>query len=147
VHAHGVADDVLFTGMLLGGERLAALAEAELFALPSRQENFAVSVAEAMGASCPVLVSDQVNICDDIREAAAGAVLPLEIAAWTAALSRWLANPSLRRATGRRGARFARAHYDWPQIAAGWCDQYDQLLNARRRARQRPFQLVPQFSL
>ena len=43
----GIADRVVFTGMLRGVERLAALADADLFCLPSDHENFGIAVMSA----------------------------------------------------------------------------------------------------
>jgi glycosyltransferase involved in cell wall biosynthesis len=132
VRRFGLEDNVLFTGMLSGQQRLAALAEAALFVLPSRQENFALAVAEAMGAGLPVIVSDQVNICADVDRAGAGAVVQLDVGAWAAELSRWLADGPLRTRAGARAAAFAREYYDIERIAAGWADHYDHLVKVSR---------------
>lgn len=48
---------VTFEGPLYGAERDAALGEAELFVLPSRSENFGLTVAEALGAGTPAVVT------------------------------------------------------------------------------------------
>jgi glycosyltransferase involved in cell wall biosynthesis len=42
--------------------------------LPSHQENFGISVVEALAAGVPVLLSDKVNIWPDIVEDRAGIV-------------------------------------------------------------------------
>src|SRR5437588_3274656 len=52
-------DRVTFTGMLNGDEVTAAYRAASVFVLPSWQENFGLSVVEAMAAGCPVVVSDR----------------------------------------------------------------------------------------
>ena len=46
-----IADRVLFTGMLRGRERIEAFVDADLFALPSYQENFGIAVVEALAAA------------------------------------------------------------------------------------------------
>jgi glycosyltransferase involved in cell wall biosynthesis len=58
----GVAERVLFTGALYGEEKRAVLADASIFALPSRYENFANSVAEAIACGVPVIISDSCGI-------------------------------------------------------------------------------------
>jgi len=47
---HGLADRVIFPGMLKGEAKLAAYTEAELFALPSYQENFGIVLLLGGGA-------------------------------------------------------------------------------------------------
>ena len=68
-------DHVLFTGHLDGELKWASFAAAELFLLPSRQENFAITVAEAMQMGVPVVITDKVNTWPYVEEAGAGLVL------------------------------------------------------------------------
>jgi glycosyltransferase involved in cell wall biosynthesis len=87
----GVADRITWTGMLTGARKWGALRAAEVFALPSHQENFGVAVAEALAVGCPVLLSTQVNIWQEIVAAGAGLAEPDTAAGTIALLSRWLA--------------------------------------------------------
>src|SRR5262249_15680957 len=70
---HNISQRVIFTGMLRGADRIAALADADLFALPSFHENFGIAVIEALAAGVPVIVSDEVNVCREIAAAQVGA--------------------------------------------------------------------------
>ena len=63
---------VELTGWLDERERRNLLRRAALFALPSFQENFGLSVAEALAEGTPVLVSKGVNLASAIAEAGAG---------------------------------------------------------------------------
>lgn len=74
----GLADSVLLCGHLSGDLKWGAYAAAELFVLPSRQENFGLVVAEAMQMGLPVLVSDRVNSCSFVARARAGIVCDCE---------------------------------------------------------------------
>lgn len=65
---------VTWAGMVLGSEKWAALGAANLFVLPSHQENFGIAVAEALAAGTPVLISDKVNTWHEIVESGAGMV-------------------------------------------------------------------------
>jgi glycosyltransferase involved in cell wall biosynthesis len=49
----GIADRVTFTGMLEGSMKWSALHAADVFVLPSHQENFGLSVAEALACRVP----------------------------------------------------------------------------------------------
>lgn len=137
VAQHGIADSVLFTGMLQGADKIAALAEAELFVLPSYQENFGIAVVEALAAGTPVIISDGVNIHGEITSAGLGAVVPIggtpeqSIIALAATLEQWLGDASLRRAASERARPYVRDRYDWEKIALRWKEHY-----ARIRSRE-----------
>ena len=94
----GVADRITWTGMLQGSAKWGALKAAEVFALPSHQENFGIAVAEALAVGLPVLLSDQVNICHTVQEAGAGLVGPDDVAGTGATLRAWLALSAEQRA-------------------------------------------------
>ena len=120
----GLRDRILFTGMLRGPDRIAALRDADLFALPSFHENFGLVVVEALACGVPAIVSDEVNVCREIAEARVGAVVPTKVEPLAAELSRWLSDASLRRDAAARARQFVWERYDWDQIAAEWARQY-----------------------
>ena len=53
---------VLFTGPLYDEDKKAAFADADIFALPSRYENFGNAVAEAVASGVPVIVTNSCGI-------------------------------------------------------------------------------------
>ena len=57
---------IIFAGMLEGEMKSGAFAAADAFILPSHQENFGMSVAEALSFGVPVLISNRVNIWREI---------------------------------------------------------------------------------
>jgi glycosyltransferase involved in cell wall biosynthesis len=63
---------VHWTGMLSGDAKWGAFRLADYFALSSHQENFGISVVEAMALSVPVLISKQVNIWREVEICGAG---------------------------------------------------------------------------
>lgn len=124
----GVADRVIFTGMLTGRKRLSALTGADLFVLPSYQENFGIVVIESLICRTPVVISDQVNIFREIVASGGGAATPTQLEPLTAALRQWLSDPERREQAGRRGAAFVREQYDWAKLAQRWTGHYEKLL-------------------
>lgn len=132
----GVSDRVVFTGLLQADDRVAALAEADLLALPSYHENFGMVVAEALAAGTPVLVSDQVNLHPDVAAAGVGVVVRTEVSAVADALRHWLLDDALRRAAAERAAPFARERFNWAEIGRRWVDHYSRLLSPARRAQR-----------
>jgi glycosyltransferase involved in cell wall biosynthesis len=107
--AAGVADRILWTGMLHGSEKWAALFAAEALVLPSHQENFGFVVAEALGCGVPVLISDKVNIWREVADAGAGFVAPDTIEGTVELLERWAALDRAALAALRDAARTCHA--------------------------------------
>jgi glycosyltransferase involved in cell wall biosynthesis len=70
----GMASRITWTGMISGSIKWGALRGAEVFVLPSHQENFGIAVAEALAVGTPTLISDKVNIWREIQADGAGIV-------------------------------------------------------------------------
>ena len=68
----GVEKRISWLGMLSAEKKWEALASAEVFVLPSHQENFGIAVAEALSCSLPVLLSKKVNIWEEVVSNRAG---------------------------------------------------------------------------
>jgi glycosyltransferase involved in cell wall biosynthesis len=90
----GVESRVFFTGPLYDEEKWTALADADLFALPSRYENFANAPAEAMACGVPVIITDACGI-RSLVEGQAGLVVALEKDALAEALGRLIHDKEL----------------------------------------------------
>ena len=90
----GVESRVVFTGPLYDEEKKAAFADADLFVLPSRYENFANAPAEAMACGVPVIITDACGI-RSLVEGQAGLVIPPEKQALTDALQKMLGDKIL----------------------------------------------------
>jgi glycosyltransferase involved in cell wall biosynthesis len=96
---------VVFTGMLEGSMKQGAFANAEAFVLPSHQENFGISVVEALAVSVPVLISNRVNIWREIEADRAGYVESDDLAGTTRLLQRWVDTAPAEREMIRQNAR------------------------------------------
>jgi glycosyltransferase involved in cell wall biosynthesis len=77
--------------MLQGDDEWGAFYAAEVFCLPSHQENFGIVVAEALACGKPVLISNKVNIWREIESDAAGFVDTDTVDGTVRNLQRWLA--------------------------------------------------------
>lgn len=87
----GIADNISWTGMLQGDNKWGAFYSAEVFCLPSHQENFGIVVAEALACGKPVLISNKVNIWREIQADSAGFVDTDTVEGTVRNLRRWLA--------------------------------------------------------
>jgi glycosyltransferase involved in cell wall biosynthesis len=101
----GIGDRVTFTGPLYGERKWVAYEEAELFVLPSHQENFGIVVAEALAMRLPVCISNRVNIWREIAAAKAGLVCSDTESDLTVALEKWLSHSAAERASYAEAAR------------------------------------------
>jgi glycosyltransferase involved in cell wall biosynthesis len=125
---HNVSDRVLFAGMLYGRDRAAALVDADLFVLPSYQENFGVVVIESLAVGTPVLISDQVNIHRHIAAAGVGDVIPTRVQDWSLRLELAMVDEQTRRQAASLASAFVRENYDRLALAQRWVEHYQRLL-------------------
>ena len=129
-----LSERVVLTGPLYGRTRVAALSDADLFVLPSYQENFGIAVAESLAAGTPVVVSDQVALHTQVTQAGVGGVTPLDADALARELRRWLSDTDLRSSAAARTRPFARSQFDWNAIAGRWQGHYSHLRAPQRSA-------------
>jgi len=92
----GLNERVTWTGMLSGDLKWGAFHASDAFVLTSHQENFGIAVVEALACGLPVLISSQVNIWREIRQAGAGFVDSDDPAGAERLLEQWVgADPAL----------------------------------------------------
>jgi glycosyltransferase involved in cell wall biosynthesis len=85
----GVAGRVIFVGPIYDDEKKAALIDADIFALPSRYENFANAVAEAIAYDIPVIISPSCGIRSMVQ-GRVGLVVPPNVNEVASAIRRLL---------------------------------------------------------
>jgi glycosyltransferase involved in cell wall biosynthesis len=118
-HASGITEQIVWTGMLRDSVKWSAFAAAEVFALPSHQENFGIAVAESLACGVPVLISNAVNIWREIEAANAGLVAADTVEGTTSLLAQWQQLPEAKRAAMRRNAyECFEQHFDIEYSAA-----------------------------
>jgi glycosyltransferase involved in cell wall biosynthesis len=105
VAAEGLEHAVYWTGMITGTQKWGALQAAEVFVLPSHQENFGIAVAESLSCGTPVLIAHPVNISPEIAADGAGFADEDTVAGTCRMLRKWLALPETDRAAMRDRAR------------------------------------------
>lgn len=128
----GIEDKVFSTGMLHGKERIQAYVDAELFALCSYQENFGIVVPEALAAGLPVVISDQVNVCDDVKKFEVGTVVPTRQEKLTEAIQYWMTDENERLRVGQLARKTAFEQYDWNRIGERWVGHYEKIVQPVR---------------
>jgi glycosyltransferase involved in cell wall biosynthesis len=102
----GIAQRTTWTGMLTGDLKWGAFRCADVFALPSHQENFGIAVVEALACGTPTLITRRANIWREIEQAGAGfAADSPSVPVARHLLESWLALSPDRAAARRHAAR------------------------------------------
>jgi len=112
--ASGIAARVIFTGPLYDEEKKLVLTDADIFALPSRYENFANVAAEAIACGIPVIVTPFCGI-HSLVDGRAGLVVRPEKEQLATAL-RLLFDDKLLYAHLKRGCREITVQLSWDHL-------------------------------
>src|SRR5262249_45983428 len=131
VEREQLQEHVVFTGILSGERKLAALAAADMFVLPSRSEGLSVAVLEAMAARCPVIVTRACNMPEG--EGRQGGVVGREgdVTALSDAIDVLMGDMGLRRAMGEGGSRVVRERFSWSSVATRMAEVYEDIVTGR----------------
>ncbi len=108
-----VFDRVHFSQPLEGEAKWTAYRDADIFVLPSQNENFGNSAAEAVATGTPVIVTEQCGIAPLLKDVA-GLVVRHEEGEVRQALSRMLEDEDLRKKL-QNGCALAVANLGWEQ--------------------------------
>ena len=132
VEAAGITDRVHVVGPLYGTDKLAALRDAEVFCLPSRQEGFSIAITEALALGLPVVVTRACHF-PEVSEVGAGVETELDADEIAQALETVLTDKALSQRMGEAGARLVRERFTWPKVAKRTLQLYEQVLVEARR--------------
>jgi glycosyltransferase involved in cell wall biosynthesis len=112
----GLAERVIFTGLVTGEHKTRLLYSADLFVLPSYSEGFPMSVLEAWACGLPVVATRECNVAD-VSAAEAGWECDARPESLEYALGAALgAGDAERRERGANGRRLLEFRYSWPSI-------------------------------
>jgi len=118
LRAHQVGEHalVLPKGVWGDGKR-EALADADIFCLPSEYESFGTAAAEAAGCGLPVVTTSECGVADVLEPSASRIVPPGEVHALADAIREALGSDAIREAA-RSSAVALRKRLDWRTLAA-----------------------------
>ncbi len=123
----GLADRVRLTGWVENPRTL--IADADVFALPSRFEGFPLSVVEAMLAGLPVVAADVGSVREAVIPDQTGLLIdPDDADALAAALERLLGDERERRRFGEAGRELALERFTTDRMAKAYAELYRELV-------------------
>jgi glycosyltransferase involved in cell wall biosynthesis len=111
----GVERRVVFTGPVYDEEKKQVFADADIFALPSRYENFANAAAEAMACGIPVVITESCGV-RSLVDGRAGLIVAPEKEALAGALRKLLQDKPLYQYL-KQGCLSAAAQLRWDRLA------------------------------
>ncbi|MGN6524998.1 MAG: glycosyltransferase family 4 protein [Burkholderiaceae bacterium] len=130
----GLRPWVAITGTYDATRRLELLRDCRVLAMPSRDETFGMTIAEANAAARMAVVWDRVPM-SEVAAPGCPRVAPYDVDAYAAALAATLALPDdALRARGDEARAWAR-RYDWDAVAAAQEDFYLDVVERFRHAR------------
>lgn len=124
---NGLSELTILAGFVEAKEKLALLADADIFILPSYHESFGMAIVEAMAAAVPVVVSEKVNIYGLIKDCRAGIITKLDSEDISSALDILLTDVDLRTQMGNNGKKLVQDNFDVRKIARQMAEIYFRL--------------------
>jgi glycosyltransferase involved in cell wall biosynthesis len=128
----GITALVHISGAVSGDQKWSAYRDADVFVLPSQNENFGNTAGEAVAAGTPVVVTDKCGIAPLLADVA-GLVVKHDAATIAWALERVLWEPGLHEKLSA-GCRRVTAQLDWDEPAREMEKLYEQLVNGEKEA-------------
>jgi glycosyltransferase involved in cell wall biosynthesis len=128
-------DVVSFLGMVKGVEKISLYQAADLFVLPTQQENFGLVLIEALAAGTPVLTTRGTDIWQEIA-AAGGTIIDNTPTAISSALGSLLDDRASLAAQGQRGRQWVLKNLDSDKLASDYESLYAQVVQEHSTAGQ-----------
>jgi glycosyltransferase involved in cell wall biosynthesis len=127
----GVADEISFLGMVVGDLKLSLYAMADMFALPTQQENFGLVYPEAMLCETPVIGTKGTDIWQELEEG--GAIIAERTPEAFADIIESLSQDNERcDLMGKAGRSHMLEWLDANRVAKSYEDMYEAAANGRR---------------
>jgi glycosyltransferase involved in cell wall biosynthesis len=121
--AEGVADRVIWAGQVSGDEKRAVLAAADVFVLPSYNENFGIAAVEAIASGLPCILTAGVAVHREIEAADAGLISGGSVEAVVECI-KGMNEPSARASMSRNARTLAENEFSIASMATGLMSMY-----------------------
>jgi glycosyltransferase involved in cell wall biosynthesis len=122
VRKHDLEKTVTFIGLVKGPLKLSVFQAADVFVLPTSQENFGLVLPESLACGTPVITTRGVDIWQDI-EAAGGIIVERSAPEIARAMKDLIQDPAARAERSRRGRQWVLENLDPMRLA----ERYERL--------------------
>jgi glycosyltransferase involved in cell wall biosynthesis len=121
--------NVEFVGFVEGDRKIALLRTADLFVLPTNQENFGLVFPEAMACGVPVITTRGVDIWQELNESGGSTIINEDPSSIANAISHLLANDSERNAMGIAGEQWVKSTFSGDEVVNRYINLYRKSIN------------------
>ncbi len=119
----GIDEHTHFLGMVRGTEKLSLYQLADVFVLPTYQENFGLVLPEALACGTPVVTTRGTDIWRELEQAGA-TIVDNSATALTEAIEEFLNDGERRQQAGRQGKQYVNQWLDQNNVVAGYERMY-----------------------
>lgn len=114
----GISSDVVWTGFLDRSAKAAALADTDVFVVPSQSESFGLAAVEALSVGLPTVITEGVGIASEVAGSAAGVVVAPTAPAIAGAIERILGDAELAGSLSVHAISLVRSRYQADAVGA-----------------------------
>jgi len=111
IQRHGLTDTVVFTGPVYGQTKSSLYQAADVFVLPTSQENFGIVLTEALACGTPVITTRGTDIWAEIQEAG-GIIVPQDAQAIAKAIQDLIEDPARCTDLGEQGRQWVLKRFE-----------------------------------
>lgn len=132
IAALGLTDRARLLGMVKGPEKVSLYQAADLFALPTSQENFGFVLPEALACATPAITTKGVDTWPELEASGSTIVAEQTAEAFADAIATLLAQPDRRREMGAKGRAWVLEALDPDAVARRYADLYREAAGTRK---------------
>eukprot|EP00388_Colpodella_angusta_P005610 GDKJ01017243.1.p1 GENE.GDKJ01017243.1~~GDKJ01017243.1.p1 ORF type:complete len:385 (-),score=46.56 GDKJ01017243.1:1886-3040(-) len=127
IETESLQESIKLVGMLVGEDKLAAFADADIFVLPSHSEGFSIATLEALVSGIPSLLSDRVGFGESIRESNAAHLVELNPESIINGLTKMLDDEKYCELLANNGKTLVKEKYDIELVAKNLFEEFKKI--------------------
>lgn len=125
----GIGSDIEFVGFVEGDRKTALYRAADLFVLPTSQENFGLVLPEAMACGVPVITTKGVDIWPELEESGGALIIENDVDSIATSMSLLLDDSEKRSLMGVAGRAWVTATFSGDAVVNRYIDLYRKSIN------------------
>ena len=133
-----VDDCVHFVGMVKGSTKVSLYQCADLFVLPTRQENFGLVLTEAMACGTPVVTTQGTDIWKDIARSGGGVIVQHTASAIAEEVTKLLENPAKLAMMASKARPWVFANFDETVLTPKFVQMYQTAMGQNTQMEAKP---------